>query len=397
MRTSWIVVLALGCGGSGDDKAPVPEVPLGEATVLSVWPVKKAAQADGTTAWVPACYGGAAALRSDVAVPDGTRVAGGVAVQATPAALAILIDQSGSITGLVDRDTCLEGSEGSFDLAEDLTRCASDAAGLRLVAAKTLAAGAGDATVTYAFSEAAGCAKVADVDVLQGTAAGRSNLWACMDEVIAAEPGKDIVVITDGPDTCLPDAEDFQRCFTIDDALGLSHLQDACAGATSFDEVRATLEKGAVRVSFIQLQSKGYPAPDPRMVQAACLSGGSYAFLAFNAMAQGERKPEILGATSRVQALRGSHWLATEELPKSSPGALILRGSAAYVMPCTSEADCAGGDCGPRCSQATATCRAPANGTDCSGGICCGGQCDPGKQVCPDLDKGSPGAPGACP
>lgn len=433
----------------------------------------------------PACTGQSSP--SSQIVPDGLlyvdHVAG--APRHTPVGVAILIDQSASILGTVDQDTCLEGKAGAFDQIEDISNCQSDHAGLRLTAAKSLLAtlNPGDPAIVFAFNEVDGCQVVCDpgigpgasealkleacystdrslvlptgapgaIDLLQGTGKGRSNLWSCVTFVhefmqTKGEAAKHIVVLTDGADTCAPDSEDFQHCFTNDaDTTVGSQPQEACSGAKSFSDARAIVEgygKGDLHVSFVQFQSKGYPQADGRMTQAACLTGGHHIFLNFNSISEsfgGERRDAILDATTRIRNTFSGHWALVADLPAVADlagGQYALAGTLqmtapkikesiapvhfawggitsitppalpntdsrlTLVKPCTVDADCAGATsdpCGMRCSPSSGLCLWPANGAGCQGGICCEGSCQAGKTLCADTTKGMPGDPGPCP
>ena len=73
----------------------------------------------------------------------------------TPVGVAILVDQSGSTSGIVDPDSCLEGKAGSFDTGDSISACQSDQKSLRLAAAKNLInqLNADDSVIVFAFGE----------------------------------------------------------------------------------------------------------------------------------------------------------------------------------------------------------------------------------------------------
>ncbi len=419
----------------------------------------------------------------------------------TPVGVAILIDQSGSILGTVDKDTCLEGKDGAYDQIDLIEKCQSDHAGLRLSAAKNILGtlNGEDPAIVFQFSEEFGCRPVCDltsyghatptpdqillgncystdrnivvpqkpngpIDLLQGTAKGRSNLWACVDFVhqyLQTKKGelvRHLVVLTDGPDTCSPDSEDFQHCFTKDDDTTIgSQPQEACGGARSFDEAAKTWtdyqDQGHddIHLSFIQFQSKGYPQMDARMQQAACETGGHFIFLNFNSMQKpefgGERRDALFDATTRIRNSFSGYWTLVSDVPAFTgdpskdaanvarglsysiagtlqmtapaikttiPAAHFAWGGVTSLTPpqlpntdsrvaahkaCATDADCPGTGtaCGLRCNLSTFTCRSPGDGKACPGGICCEGACDAGRAICQDTTKGSNGNPGPCP
>lgn len=282
--------------------------------------------------------------------------------------VAILIDQSASILGTVDKDTCLEGKEGAFDQIDNIDNCQSDHAGLRLTAAQNVLGtlNPGDPAIVFQFYEGH-CDVVCDlgpdfpdtqdqklqrcystnrelvmpsdkagpINLLQGTAKGRSNLWACIDFVHQflqqrGEVTRHVLVLTDGPDTCSSDSEDFQHCFTNDgDTTIGSQAQEQCGGSRSFEQAKKTWtdyqdtlatngRENDLHLSFIQFQSKGYPDMDARMQQAACQTGGHYIFLNFNTISKeftAERRDALIEATTRIRNAFGGFWTLVSDVP----------------------------------------------------------------------------------
>src|SRR5690606_30073052 len=86
-----------------------------------------------------------------------------------------------------------------------------------------------------------------------------------------------IVVLTDGPDTCLRDSEAFTSCDV-----------GACNSEKVTEIIRRIEEDGAnpnvppVHIHFVQFESPGYPGPDPRQQEIACLTNGHYQFINSN-------------------------------------------------------------------------------------------------------------------
>lgn len=266
----------------------------------------------------------------------------------TPVGVAFVIDQSGSIDGLVDGSkwqiansggtpsnspgaSCLEGADGTYDFPTDLTECASDSSDLRIAAVKSFLdlLNEDDPTIAFAFNEVIGVDIVCNVpglaqpsneekgercyttdrpllkggdglpsalDNLKGDGAGRSNLWNGVKTAFeylqtANQESRHVVVITDGPDTCDPASDTYQHCFDFSSQNPSEQAQSPCAKSKKYSEARsavqAYLDQGNrdMHVSFIHFQSKGYPDQDPRMQEIACMTGGHYIFINNNQIA----------------------------------------------------------------------------------------------------------------
>lgn len=118
-------------------------------------------------------------------------------------------------------------------------------------------------------------------ELLKGEERGRSPLWSAVYEVYnymknEATCAKDvgfrhILVITDGPDTCTESA-DMSKC-----------TGPCLRNNTPYKEVKALVEadppEERIPVHFVQLQAKGYPERDPLQMELSCLTGGQYVFL----------------------------------------------------------------------------------------------------------------------
>ncbi|MCC6620645.1 MAG: VWA domain-containing protein [Deltaproteobacteria bacterium] len=379
----------------------------------------------------------------------------------------LLIDQSGSIGGIVAPDEGYrEDEDGRFDLPNNFGDLASDRFSLRLAAARafTDSLNEADRLGVIAFGErlanGAGlkvpCADAAGLDVqaglaacfgpdrepwhatsgidsLRGDALGRSNLWRAVQaayDFLAARPASaasnHIVVLTDGPDTCV-DGESLTRCASRCSTVTHDHVLERIQA----DQVDPDARR--IQIHFVQFESLGYDGRDPRQVEAACLSGGHYQYINSN-----DYPRDQLAALqeSLDQALRNvrfalmGHWALAAAVPAyaqgapapaGSPpgalyglsGALVVRASSHLVSadrefpfgvgqgagatsapawdrrptvlkPCGSASDCGGTDgpaCSVVCSRETHVCPAGAVGITlpdtaaCDAGSCCDGQC----------------------
>jgi len=233
--------------------------------------------------------------------------------------------------------------------------------------------------------------------------------------------GRHIVVITDGPDTCTH-SEDFAY------KNGASKCRVPCASAKAdFEALRGLMhnDKYPVRVHFIQFQAQAqeYRAPDPRMVEISCRTGGTYQFINSQEMnvSSSEFSNALTRAALRVRYAMSGNWRVTFSLPyfggnnEIKPGTLYsVRGhlqfknkrfpsldpiyatQAAWRFGCESGNEdrrllmrtaceghtaCKGtDDCGANhCSEAglcvatSAPDRLPCNS---NAGVCCAGKCD---------------------
>ena len=101
--------------------------------------------------------------------------------------VAVLIDQSGSTSGLVDRDTHKEGQPGLLDYPNDFTQHETDRIGLRLQAAKQIInkLNPGDPAIVFSFggndNKEAAVATVCNLlDNKQPTVVGGQTIWSLM-------------------------------------------------------------------------------------------------------------------------------------------------------------------------------------------------------------------------
>ena len=258
---------------------------------------------------------------------------------------------------------------------------------------------------------------------------GRAPLWHGVQTAynflkkgsLASAKGRHIVVITDGPDTC-KHSDDFAY------SNGAGKCRIPCGSADAdFAAVLKLMhsDKYPVHVHFIQFQAQAqeYRKPDPRMMEVACRSGGTYQFINSQEMntSSSEFSNALTRAALRVRYALSGSWRVSFGLPyfgkdkALKPGTLwAIRGRMSFknklfpsVDPiyasqsawrfgidtgnqdrrlllrtaCTQHSDCGGnGDCGANhcadcgvCAADPAPDRRPCNG---GAGVCCGAACD---------------------
>jgi hypothetical protein len=133
------------------------------------------------------------------------------------------------------------------------------------------------------------------LDASAGNESGRTPLWEALYgayEFLESESGvaaKHIVVLGDGPDTCHPTSEHFRG--------------GTPCGDRAFEEVVAQVEGGAndIHLHFVQYQTVGYRARDPRQMELSCLTDGSYVFINRTDLANQEFESSLLKALDRVR------------------------------------------------------------------------------------------------
>ena len=401
----------------------------------------------------------------------------------------LLIDLSGSLSGWVDKDTYREGPAAEIELSPQFGQLASDRFEVRLAAAidfvETL--NVEDRLGVLGFQEPGmivPCASAAsdslgklrdcfgdnrDVwirtdpstdprsahpidEYLFGRSVDRSNLWEAvafawdfLDDRLGERPEPDtsgrtrqIVVITDGPDTSSV-SETLTPCTSP-------------ASATRFADVSERVDaleaagRPPIQVHFVQFESKGYPGRDPRQMELACRTGGHHMFINSNFLPwqQSTRLSDSLfTALASIRLSFMGHWslalkvgalTSDSVLPVGTPrghlyaleGALRLREGAnladrdvfaflgvgehpdgtgvegwdqrpAIRKPCAADVECGAfaesDDCTIICSAETHTCPngpdgilAPDGVTACTDGdttgFCCDGACLPSNEQC---------------
>ena len=386
------------------------------------------------------------------------------ATRNTPLAVALLIDNSGSIKGFVEEGTigggdsavsCVEGPPKVVDIPSTLNDCHSDPTFGAPGAAETILATLrpADRAISFTFGEKVGisaaCPSGARPDGPDGEAAclgspaqareavkrlmdhddahvlgeGRSNLWGAVVHAMdllrkhATQPLRHVVVITDGPDTCDAKSPDFQHCFST--SGGDPTYVGGCPTAASAEVDAAIAQTPAVAVSFIHFQSPGYPHPDPRMIDAACRSGGHYLFVPTRSIPPSGTRAMLEKAARRLRGVLRGHWRANlkQTLPLASgmpkgnstllsgkvafyegdlnkhefgTGKTALTGPLVWSSPCKADSDCGAGGgakCGVGCDPVTRRCTAPAWASSCGGGDRCCGQCTSSDTACADTDR----------
>lgn len=216
----------------------------------------------------------------------------------------VLVDESGSIKGLVNEGDFIEGNTGDISITPDFQQVASDYNQVRRTTVTRLLSilNDEDRVGILAFGEgvASGRLKVPcteasglvdeDLEVCFGTNRdlwnldllptnqGRSNLWEAVGLAWDYLTYRDdtqrtnhIVVVTDGPDTC-----------ALGEAIANCQLPCTVDGFDTVLERIDTNEAGVgppIHIHFVQFESKGYRGRDPRQVEAACRTNGHYQFI----------------------------------------------------------------------------------------------------------------------
>lgn len=258
----------------------------------------------------------------------------------------VLIDQSGSITGLVKDGSFKEAREVP-QLPPNFLEVASDRNNLRLSVAKRLlrTLNVNDQPGLLAFGEQNGlqvpCSLAVQdlqtdlqtcfgarnrdiwfdaqkgIDGLAGKTGGRSNLWLAVKtsyDFLRAKNDRQrsnhIIVLTDGPDTCAGENRDScQTPCTTADFAALSDQVEA-------DHADPNAPK--IHIHFVQFESQGYPGRDPRQVELSCVSGGHYQFINSNQFprVQTQTFQDALDrAVTNVRYSLMGHWELASSVP----------------------------------------------------------------------------------
>ncbi len=240
--------------------------------------------------------------------------------------VAVLIDQSGSMKGFVDRATFADVSR-NIPYAESAEGFASDLNGQRIVAVRDflMKLNPADKAIVFQYGESLGTgAKVVCYDALGNTpeenlrercystdrdlvlgqhvvqnktfppkldelpnypeGADRSPLWSAVADVYEFMKGRKdtpirhILVVNDGPDTCDASSPDYRPY------VG-GKFQGVCS-TTGYEEFRSRVLEDLkdpaaprVHIHFVQFQAHGYLEHDLRQQEMACLTGGHYQFV----------------------------------------------------------------------------------------------------------------------
>jgi hypothetical protein len=253
----------------------------------------------------------------------------------------LLIDQSGSTQGLVDKDTFREGDPQivGANIPSNFGQVASDQPNLRHSTVKSFirTLNERDQVGVIAFGEGlpgnhltVPCAspqKLGNVDddlqlcfgrnhnfwtdetgisALGGGKNGRANLWQAVDRAYEFLVTKadlvrtnHIIVVTDGPDTCTFSA-DFTEC------------QSPCS-TKDYDDVLARVAANQgnangvpIHVHFVQFESKGYPGRDARQVEMSCLTEGHYQYINTNDLSDSQTDARLQPMDQAMSNIRHS-------------------------------------------------------------------------------------------
>ncbi len=316
-------------------------------------------------------------------------------VQGTLVNVALVLDNSGSMKGNVDKETLKEDALGYFDAPPTpLTNVASDWSGVRFNAATSFidSLNANDRVVGYLYDENgpkigssdsyicnsddpavngawchpgdgtcpapgscdqdpamtndnySGALALAEcnafgsnpnlradlengLDLRRNAATGRASLWQTVENAYAFLSGggancpggsfgqlngMHIVVLTDGPDTCV-DGDDFSyQSLKNSDTTGKCRTKCATSDVVWKQlMVRMAKARYPVHVHFVQFQAPGYKDPDPRMMEMACRTDGTYQFINsenFNKSASSGFSDALARAVNRVRNGLSGTW-----------------------------------------------------------------------------------------
>jgi hypothetical protein len=290
-------------------------------------------------------------------------------------ALAILVDMSGSMKGLVHptppyaEDTF--NSVSSELSGVDYGKNACDPGGARFAAVEALIRNMNDddPVVVFAFSEekfdmvceleAAQDANLATkmrecfgtnrdlilgksggfspLDSIKGDERGRTPLWYAVDVAYRYLQGdktywvnedgkplgnlpsalknasyKHIVVVGDGPDTCGP-SSDLNQC-----------SKQCMSYNTSYETIRdyiLTQEPAdRIPVHFVQMECKGYAERDARQQEVSCLTGGQYSFINALDIPKANLQDALGKTLLRIRYTFRGYWRATVNLATMKKG-----------------------------------------------------------------------------
>ncbi len=268
----------------------------------------------------------------------------------------VLVDQSGSISGLV-RDGSYKEQRIVDQIPSRPGDFASDPRSLRLSVAKRLLStlNSTDKVGVLAFGEqmnlSVPCAGAVndvqtdlgtcfgarnrdiwvEIDRLQGNTGGRSNLWLAVKTAYDFLRAKNdrvasnhIIVLTDGPDTCA--GENRLTCEAACTTADFGQLADQVE--SDMNDPNAP----KIHVHFVQFESLGYAGRDPRQVELSCVSRGHYQFINSNQFPRIQTQSFQDALDTAVTNVRYSlmgHW----ELGASVPAYQTNAGGGAGIPP----------------------------------------------------------------
>ncbi len=268
---------------------------------------------------------------------------------------------------------------------------------------------------------------------------GRAPLWQALEEGYTFMTGsaadcnagvtrnRAMVILTDGPDTCT-DSENFNYT----DLTGSAKCRVQCANAQiNYEALRKQMDQDGwpVQLHFIQFQSPAHKAPDARMQELACRSGGTFQFI--NSENFSKLNPTdyttLTTAMSRVRNVLSGSWRVgfTHSAMSAgdivAPGAMMaVQGNLQFVNPkfasldaaysgsnnwrfgftgqedrrllfrraCAAATDCGGSaECAANWCTGGGLCQAAAaqDQVPCSAGRCCSGTCSAKCDKCSGL------------
>ncbi len=264
----------------------------------------------------------------------------------------LLIDQSGSMAGLVNDGSFKEDKPDRVQFPGNFGEVSSDRNDERLAVARklledlnpedqfgALAFGEGDgmsATIKVPCNDtqpsldkcfginrslwSAGNA----IPALGSTEGGRSNLWQAVGTAYDFLKNRrdqtrsnHIIVLTDGPDTCAP-GENLGSCQTACSSVGYTDFRER------FETDLGDPNRVPIRIHFIQFESLGYTGRDARQVELSCLSGGHYQYINSNGLPRDQQNQLNLALQTAMNNLRFSlqgHWQLTSDVPGLASGA----------------------------------------------------------------------------
>ena len=297
-------------------------------------------------------------------------------VRCDPVAVAVLIDESGSMAGLVNpgedyredapdqvpharrggapsdcngpRAEALRGGPGVGRPLECQRRArgfrlpgkATEGAELRTICTRSPepATGSLQGAPEY-FRQAVAClgtdhSVTEDAISLQtsGLEEGRTPLWFAVrsafefltDTRADAARNRHIIVIDDGADTCAETSEEFLdgRASCSDD--GYEDTRDLVLAYNESPGAKP------VHIHFVQLESKGSPAPDPHQQELACLTDGHYLFLEHFDETEAAGLDEVLEeAMTALRLALSGHWA----LRVLTPAFQVQEGDVGFLPP----------------------------------------------------------------
>ncbi len=267
-------------------------------------------------------------------------------------ALAVLVDMSGSMSGLVNafppyNEDTKSRAVANFPAGFDFSPNATDPAHLRLNAVVELikSLNPDDDLIVFTYNENkidVVCDLTSEADptydvkkqncfdtqrsfvlgpdpdgvggplltVEAEAVQGRSPLWYALkdayefmnvSEVANSADFKHILVINDGPDTCSPSAAELNVC-----------AKPCTQYYTEFSEIQSMINAqdmaDRIPVHFVQLAAKGYKERDGRQLEVACLTGGHHVFVNTAEIGKGNLKDYLSSILLHIRYTFRGYW-----------------------------------------------------------------------------------------